>query len=153
MNYIEYIIMQVNVTSSFSTGDTITNILFPLIVVGIGAGILSLLFFVSGSLAKYQRAKRIFHFLYRCFSYSAYGMLTVSVVAIPCFVGWNVLQYAGDNPEGSLEVLKWIGIAFGSLVGFGVVGYVTKNRVWKRIFEYHKMEVDKKCDVASVESK
>ena len=133
-----------NATSSIELGDTVTNILFPLLVVGIGVGIMALLFFVSGNISKYRRVKNLFHFLYKCFSYSAYGMLTVAVVGIPCFVGWNALQYVGNNPEGSLEFFKWVGIIVGALVGFGVVGYITKNRIWKRIFKYHRIESDAK---------
>ena len=124
--------------------DTVTNIFLPLIMVGIGAGVLALLFFVSGNISKYRRAKKIFKFLYTCFSYCAYGMLTVAVVGIPCFVGWNLIQYAGNNPEGSVEFLKWSGIAIGAFIGFTLLGYATKNRIWKRIWKFHKLEKENK---------
>ena len=74
-------------------------------------------------------------------------MLTVAVVGFPVYLGYLGINVASENPETTLEVGKWIGIIVGCFVGFTIVGYCTKNRIWKRIWKFHKIETEYKENV------
>ena len=52
---------------------------------------------------------------------------------------FNTVLY-GAAEGGHFEIVKWAGLILGSFVGFAIVGYVTKNRIWKKIWKYHKEE-------------
>ena len=136
---IPYIIMAAmsNCTSNFNTG---VNLIGPVFMIGITLGIITILLYVSSSFAKYQRFKKLFRNLAKTFSYAAYGALTIVVIGIPCLLGYLGLSVAADNPEGSFEMLKWIGIIVGGFIGLSLLGYATKNRIWKRVFSYHRQE-------------
>ena len=126
-----------NVTS---TGlDSVTSLFGTVILILIAFGIMSILFYISSDISKYRRIKKISVFFFKLFSFASYGLLTVVVIAIPLFFGWQLITYASDNPGNIIETGKWIGIIFGGIFGFAGIGYVTKNRIWKRIFEYHKI--------------
>jgi len=140
---IEYIMPKSNLTM-ISGENTVFSVLSIVAVLAIAIGIMAILFIVSSNIEKYRRFKRILKTLGKSFSYCAYGMLTVAIVGIPVFLGYNLLTVAADNPEASFEVFKWIGIFAGAFVGFTLVGYATKNRIWKRIFKYHKIEKEQK---------
>jgi len=137
----EVVFAPVNATQSlFNGSNTIFNIAIPIALIAIAVGMLAILLHVSSSIEKYRRFKKILKLLSKSFSYCAYGMLTVVVVGMPVVVGWQVLNMAKANPEGTFEIVKWAGLILGSFVGFAIVGYVTKNRIWKKIWKYHKEE-------------
>ena len=128
----------INATSSFlDSGGSVFGLI---ILLGIALGVMSILFYISSNIEKYHKLKKLFRFLYSCFSYCAYGMLTIAIVGVPVYLGYIGLNYAQDNPEGLMEFVKWTGIILGGFIGFILVGYVTKNRVWKKILIYHKQE-------------
>jgi len=138
-----------NATSSFmNSGGSILGLV---ILMGIAFGVLAILFYVSSNIEKYKRFKKIFKIFYSCFSYCAYGLLTVAIIGVPVYLGYLGIIYAQDNPEGSLEFIKWTGIIIGGFIGFTFVGYCTKNRIWKKIFKYHKQEKDEKNYKESME--
>jgi hypothetical protein len=132
----------INATSSFM--DSGGSILGLVILFGIALGVMALLFFVSSNIEKYRRFKKLFRFLYGCFGYCAYGMLTVAVIGVPVYLGYVGFITASANPEGLIEFVKWTGIILGGFIGFVLVGYCTKNRVWKRIFKFHRVEKENK---------
>jgi len=134
---IEYVMPKAN-TTMIGGGNTIFNMLGIVILIAIATGVMAILLNVSANIEKYHRFKRILKLLGKSFSYCAYGMLTVAIIGVPVFLGYNLLNAAVDNPEASLEVFKWIGIIAGAFVGFTLVGYATKNRIWKRIWKFHK---------------
>lgn len=144
-------LMQVNATSAVDTVGSIGPILVLIGVVAIATGVLASLSYIAGSLEKYRRFKRILSFFGKTLSYAAYGSLTVVIIAIPCLVGYWGLSVASENPSGSLELLKWIGILVGGYAGLTVLGYATKKRWWKRIFKYHKAEKDQKAYIKNME--
>jgi len=133
----------VNASSSFGF-DTAFNIGGMIILIAIAIGILAILFTVSADISKYRRFKRILKMLSSSFSYCAYGMLTVAVVGVPLYMAYIGINYVGDNVETATEIGKWIGIGILAFAGFTLVGYCTKNRVWRRIWKYHKIETQYK---------
>lgn len=137
-------IMQINATTSLATGTNLLGILIPIILVGIAAGVIVLLLNISISIEKYRRFKRLFKFLAKTLGYVSYGTLTLAVIGIPCVLGYYGLSYAGDNPGSLIEVAKWTGIIAGGYAGLALLGYAAKNRIWKRIFKYHKIETENK---------
>jgi hypothetical protein len=137
MNVIEIFPTVTNATSSVST---VFNVLGTALLLGACIGILSLLFYVSGNIEKYRRFRKLFTSLYKMFSYAAYGLLTIAVVGLPLLGIYQLTQMVGNNPTGAIEAIKTIGIIVGAFVGVTLVGYVTKNRVWKRIFKFHSEE-------------
>jgi len=131
----------VNVTSSF---DTVYNIWTPFILIAISVAILGILFTVSTDISKYRRFKKLFKHLSKMFNYCAYGMLTVAVIGFPCYLAYIGINVVSENPGTMIEIGKWTGVIFGAFIGFTLVGYVTKNRIWKRIWKYHKIETQYK---------
>ena len=119
--------------------DSVGNLLGIVILILIALGIMSILFYISSDISKYRRIKKISKFFFKLFSFAAYGLLTITVIIIPLFFGWQLISYASDNPGNVIETGKWIGIIIGGLFGMAGIGYVTRNRIWKRIFEYHRI--------------
>jgi len=143
-------LMQMNASSALNTVGDVGPIIVLIGVVAIAMGVLASLSYIAGSLEKYRRFKRIFTFFSKTLSYAAYGSLTVVIIVIPCLVGYWGLSVASENPSGSFEFLKWVGIIVGGYVGLTVLGYVTKNKWWKRIFKYHRAEKNQKAYVENM---
>ena len=139
INIIRETLAEVNTTAGFNT-MTGGGIIGIILLLAIAIGILAILLTVTSNIDKYRRFKKFFKLLAKSFSYCAYGMLTVAVIGFPVYLGYIGINMASENPESTIEVGKWIGIITGTLIAFGVVGYITKNRIWKRLFKYHKME-------------
>ena len=133
-----------NLTTNFASGTNLLGIFIPIALLGIALGIIVLLLNVSISIEKYRRFKRLFKFLAKTLGYVSYGTLTLVVIGIPCVLGYYGLNYASDNPGSLIETAKWVGIIAGVYIGLGLLGYATKNRIWKRIFKYHKIETENK---------
>jgi len=80
----EAVFGSVNVTSGLNSA---TN-LFPVVVATlVGVMALAILFYVSSSIERFRRFKRlvkVFKYLARSLSYVAYGGLTVVVIVGPC---------------------------------------------------------------------
>lgn len=136
--------MPSNVTSSLDTISGIGGLFIPIIILGIAFGVIYVLFMVSASIEKYRRFKKLFTRLSKLFGYAAYGSLTLVVVGVPCLTGYWLFTAASSNPEATVNILKPVGIVFGLFLGVTILGYITKNRVWKRIFKYHKEEQQQK---------
>lgn len=132
--------MPSNTTSNFNTINSVGGLFIPIVTLGIALGAIYVLFMVSASIEKYRRFKKLFTSLSHIFSYAAYGSLTVIVVGVPCLVGYWVFNAASSNPGATVDIFKPVGIIFGLFIGVTLIGYVAKNRVWKRIFKYHKEE-------------
>jgi len=143
-------LMQMNATSAFNTMTDVGPIFVMIGVVAIAMGVLASLSYIAGSIEKYRRFKNILSFFAKTLSYAAYGSLTVVIIVVPCLVGYWGLSVASENPSGSLEILKWVGIIVGGYAGVTVLGYVTKNKWWKRIFKYHKAERDQKTYIENM---
>ena len=120
-----------------NTGGSVITIV---VLMGVCVSILAILFYVSGNIEKYRRFKKTFTYLYKLFSYAAYGLLTVAVVGLPLLGVYQLSQMVSDNPGSAIEMAKNIGIIVGAFIGLSLVGYATKNRVWKRLFKYHAEE-------------
>jgi len=132
--------MPQNVTSNFDTINSIGGLFVPIITLAIALGVIYVLFMVSASIEKYRRFKKLFTSLAKVFGYAAYGSLTLVVVGVPCLAGYWLFTTASSNPEATINILKPVGIIFGLFLGVTLLGYATKNRIWKRIFKYHKEE-------------
>ena len=132
--------MPQNVTASFDTIAGVGNLFTMLVVLGIAAGAIYVLLIMSSSIEKYRRFKKLFTQLSKIFGYAAYGSLTLAVVGLPCLAGYWLFTTASSNPEATVDILKPVGIIFGLFLGVTLLGYATKNRIWKRIFKYHKEE-------------
>jgi len=143
-------LMQMNASSALNTVGDVGPIIVLIGVVAIAMGVLASLSYIAGSLEKYRRFKKIFTFFGKTLSYAAYGSLTVVIIVIPCLVGYWGLSVASENPSGSLEFLKWVGLIVSGYVGLTVLGYVTKNKWWKRIFKYHRAEKNQKAYVENM---
>ena len=132
--------MPSNVTSNFDTISGVGNLFTMLVVLGIAAGAIYVLLIMSSSIDKYRRLKKLFTSVSKVFGYAAYGSLTLVVVGVPCLAGYWLFTTASSNPEATLDVLKPVGIISGLFIGVSVLGYLTKNRIWKRIFKFHAEE-------------
>ena len=138
----------VNATNSFyNGGDTITNIFLPIILIAIATTTLAVLLHVSASIEKYRRFKRLFTYLAKTLSYAAYGSLTIVIIGIPIVGLYWVGTTVQSNPEGSIEILKWIGIMASGYIGLTLLGYATKNRIWKRIVKFRKIDKEYKNNI------
>ena len=129
-----------NLTGNFDTVSSVGGLFIPLLVLGIAAGAIYVLFMMSASIEKYRRFKKLFTSLSKVFGYAAYGSLTVVVVGVPCLAGYWAFTTAASNPEGTINILKPMGIIVGLFIGVTMLGYATKNRIWKRIFKFHNEE-------------
>lgn len=129
-----------NATASIGPYSGPGGIFIFLVLMGVCVGILAILFYVTGNIEKYRRFKKTFTYLYKLFSYAAYGLLTVAIVGLPLLGVYQLSQMVGDNPSSAIEIAKNIGIVVGIFAGLALVGYATKNRVWKRLFKYHAEE-------------
>ena len=129
-----------NATSGINGFDSITGVGGIIVLVAIAVGVLAILFTISADISKYRRFKNLLTSLSKTFSYCAFGMLTVAVIGVPVYLGYLGINQVGNNPEGAIIVGKWVGIIVGCFIGFTLVGYATKNRVWKRIYRFHKQE-------------
>lgn len=105
----------------------------PLLAFGISAFMIVILFRISASFAKYQRFIKVLRSIAATANYVAYGVLTFIVVVIPSMAGYWALNIAANDPGPFIEVLKWVGFIIAAYVGFAVLGYVTKKRVWLRL--------------------
>ena len=145
-------LMQVNATSALDTVSNVGPIIVMLGVFAIALGVIVGLCYISASLEKYRRFKNILTFFAKTLSYAAYGSLTVVIIAVPCLVGYWGLSVASENLGSTLELIKWVGIIVGGYAGLTVLGYVTKNKWWKRIFKYHKAEKAEKDQRTFIEN-
>lgn len=132
--------MPQNVTANFDTMAGVGNLFTMLVVLGIAAGAIYVLLIMSSSIEKYRRLKKLFINLSKVFGYTAYGSLTLVVVGVSCIAGYWLFTTASSNPETTVNILKPMGIIFSLFVGVTLLGYITKNRIWKKIFKYHKEE-------------
>ena len=139
----KFIILQAatNITSNFNTNFTI---FVPFILIGIALAVISMMLYASSDLAKYHRFKDVLKKIARSFQYTAYGILTFVVVAVPVYLGYILFTAAAENPSDSLEVLKWISIIVGAYIGFTILGWVTKNRIWIRLKNFKEADQHKK---------
>jgi len=137
----EKIILDVPMTNaSVDAFNSTYEIWTPFILILIAVSIIAVLTYVSSDLTKYRKIKNLLKYLSKTFSYCAYGMLTVAVIGFPLYFAYLGVNLAADNVEATGEVLKWAGIMAGCFIGFTLVGYITKERIWKRIFKYHNIE-------------
>ena len=132
--------MPSNTTASFDNIAGVGNLFTMLVVLGVAAGAIYVLLIMSSSIEKYRRFKRLFTSISKVFGYAAYGSLTVAVVGVPCLAGYWLFTTASSNPTATVDILKPMGIILGLFAGVTILGYVTKNRIWKRIFKFHNEE-------------
>jgi len=132
--------MPSNATSSFDTISGVGNLFTMLVVLGVATGMIYILLVMSSSIEKYRRLKKLFTSISKVFGYAAYGSLTLVVVGVPCLAGYWLFTTASSNPEGTIDILKPVGIIVGLFAGVSILGYFTKNRIWKNIFKYHHEE-------------
>ncbi len=135
------------VDAIYNGGDAITNIFLCITMVAIALFATTILLHVSASIEKYRRYKRLFTYLAKTLSYAAYGSLTLVIIGIPIVGLYWVGTTAQSNPEGSIEILKWIGIIVGGYIGLALLGYATKNRIWKRIGKFRKIDKEYKDNI------
>jgi len=130
----------VNLTTTATTDGA--YIMGVILIIAIMFIIISVLCSMARSYADYKRIKKFLLLIGPLFSYAGYGLLTIVVVGTPCLIGYILYQHASQNPGATsffLSRLLWVIIGFSALVG---IGYVTKERLWSRIFEYHKKSVE-----------
>ena len=147
MNIVNAIFGQVNITSGLNTTTNMLGVLFLIVV---GALVCMALLYAAQSYEKFKKFKRImrvFHVLYKSLNYFAYGSLTIIVVGGPAILGYYSLEYGVANSESIYPLLRIVGIGIGIYTLIALVGYVTKKRIWKRIFKFREMA--KESDFAS----
>jgi len=133
-----------NVTSISNTSGDIVSLLGILLAITIISVVLSALLTVSRSYHDYKRLKNIINIIIKLLDYTAYGLLTIVAIGAPCLLGYAVYQHAINNPGSTGNFLKNIGIVVLAILGTASLGYLTKERIWKRIFEFHKKSVQEK---------
>jgi len=136
---IEYLLPKTNVSSIGSNfGAGAGNILIMFVILGVACAGIYLLLYTASSLQRYKRFKKFFLWLGSTFKYAGYGTLTVVVIGTPVLFAYWGFNYAVDNAEFSIEIFKWIGIFAGIFIGLAILGYATKNKIWKKLFKYHR---------------
>lgn len=135
-----------NVTTQFMPDGlgTASDIILIIGVLAISIGTLSILLYTAQSLEKYQRFKNIFKKIAGTLNYAAYGTLTLVIIATPCYLGYIGLTYTVENPGNVLPLMKWIGIIGGLYIGMTLLGYITKNKIWTKIFKHRKEDKKEK---------
>lgn len=128
-----------NVTSSSDTISGLGGVLMLVVLGGIAMGVFYVLLSAASSLDRYKRFKKVWRRIGFVFNYAAYGLLTVAVVGVPIYTGYMVFNIARDNVEATTEIVKDIGMILGVFIGLVMVGFVTKNRIWKKLFKYHRL--------------
>jgi len=141
---IEYVMLKANSTAAIDAGGTMSNILPVILMVGIAAAALTILLTASQSIEKYRRFKRMLNFLAKTLGYAAYGSLTIVIIGVPCLAGYWMFTTTAANPQGTIDILQPIGIIIGLFIGLALLGYATKNKIWTKIFKYHKEEKQQK---------
>lgn len=135
-----YASQQMNVTAGFNTSYS----MLPVIgVLAVALALVALLFYAGSSIErfrKFKRLTRVFKFLYKSTSYAAYGLLTVVIIVAPCLLAYHGIKTAQANTESILPLMKWVGIAVGAYVGFAVLGWFMKKKVWSKLSKYHKQD-------------
>lgn len=147
MDVVNVVFGQLNVTSGM---DNATNLFGVLFLVVVGALVCMALLYAAQSYEKFKKFKRImmiFKTLYKSLNYFAYGSLTIIVIGGPAILGYYSLEYGVANSESVYPLLRIVGIGIGAYTLIALVGYITKKRIWKRIFKFREMA--KESDFAS----
>ena len=133
-----------NVTSIASPSGTIVEILGMTLIILIATVIISVLISVTRGYNYYKKYTKIINFIIKLLDYSIYGLLTIIVIGAPCVIGWAIYQHAINNPGSTGNFLKIVGISVALFTSLTTIGYLTKERIWKRLFKYHNQSVKEK---------
>jgi len=129
-----------NLTSGYGF-DTANNLIGLLFILAISSGMLLLLTYVSSSFERFKRFTRLIKLIKsfgKTLNYAAYGGLTVVVIVAPVIMLYYGGSAAADNSEALIPVAKYAAIFIGIYAGLVIVGYISKNKIWRKIFNYRK---------------
>lgn len=103
--------------ATMDKAEAMTNVLLPVLVVGVICLIATTMFFVVNSEERFSA------------HYFGYGIVFIAILAIPSYMMYMLYNFAvvEGNTVVTYETLKWIGLMTVAFFGIAGVGYVFKK--------------------------
>lgn len=132
---------------TMDSGATFFNIIGLVVMIGSILVVMVVISYYVSTPQRYKkhsaRIEKIIKFLQASTQYFGYGLLCISICAVPAFLTWFLFQYTvvEGNAGSLLEVLKWVGILVGLYFGIAGIGYLFKKKIvdkWRKRKEENK---------------
>ena len=120
-----------NISASIDAGGTMFNMGAAALVMCVVATIVGSTYYFISSAKRYKKASKVVSFIFSTTYYFAWGLLSFVVVAVPSYLLYLTIQYAGEaGGTGALiDVFKWAGIAIAVYFALAALGFVVKKKI------------------------